>query len=113
MSPGAAALGASQAAGPFSWINQGCWLGYVASLVGTTALVSWELVVWPEWDLRRASRLLVQWEDSGALRGLGPSSESPSGLIKAHNRSAEAEAAVAASLSLAAATRTASVGAAG
>lgn len=48
---GAGALGGSIVKGPFSWVNQGCWLGYFASVVGTVALVSWEVVIWPVHDV--------------------------------------------------------------
>ena len=53
---GVAALGVSVVWGPFSWANQGCWLGYFASVAATVALVSWEIIIWPAADLRRASR---------------------------------------------------------
>jgi hypothetical protein len=47
-----AALGVSVVRGPFSWLNQACWAGFVASVALTVLLVEWEVVVWPVHDLR-------------------------------------------------------------
>ncbi|GAB4816345.1 hypothetical protein N2152v2_003391 [Parachlorella kessleri] len=58
---GVGALGGSIVTGPFSWVNQGCWLGYFASVVATVALLSWELVIWPVHDLRRVNKRLKLW----------------------------------------------------
>jgi len=52
---GAAAMGASVAWGPFSWPNQGCWLGYVASVAAMAGLLTWEIVIAPVHAARDAA----------------------------------------------------------
>ena len=65
---GAGAVGASVAWGPFSWANQGCWLGYVATVAATVGLVVWEAVVSPVRALRAVSKVRRgQWRAGGSL----------------------------------------------
>lgn len=45
------------AQGPFTWANQGCWLGYFASVAATVVLVSWEVVIWPVRDLSQLNKV--------------------------------------------------------
>ena len=52
-----AALGVSVVRGPFSWLNQACWAGFVASVALTVLLVEWEVVVWPVHDLRAVDKV--------------------------------------------------------
>ena len=40
-------MGASVAWGPFTWVNQGLWLGYFATVAATAAVISWDVVVGP------------------------------------------------------------------
>ncbi len=54
---GVAALGVSLVQGPFSWLNAGCWAGYVATVALTVALVLWEVVVWPVRELRAVDKV--------------------------------------------------------
>lgn len=51
------ALGVSVVRGPFSWLNQACWAGFVASVALTVLLVEWEVVVWPVHDLRAVDKV--------------------------------------------------------
>lgn len=60
-------MGGSIVKGPFTWVNQGCWLGYFLSVVATVLLVSWDVVVWPVRDLSRLNKVrslpgLAVWE---------------------------------------------------
>ena len=109
---GFASLGVGLLDGPFSWLNQGCWLGYAATVAASVALVSWELVLEPTAELRRADRQLALWglHDSGAgsdasargsgrvqaAAGLGEGGQPQALLIKARRRSQEGESVAAA-----------------
>lgn len=111
---GVATLGAGLARGPFSWLNQGCWLAYAATVAITVVVITWELVLVPAAELRKADRVLALWgDDSGYEGGSGGSSggdgaaaargaaggasggsigtELPPMLIKARGRSQEGE----------------------
>ncbi|EFN51571.1 hypothetical protein CHLNCDRAFT_140060 [Chlorella variabilis] len=102
---GVAALGVSLVRGPFSWLNIGCWAGYVATVALTVALVLWEVAVWPVRELRAVDKRLALWADATTAAALAAAADEalgsqlgggPGGLIKAHNRSSDAEAYVAA-----------------
>ena len=44
-------------AGPFSWANQGCWIGYFATTALTVVLVSWNIVIWPVRELSTLNKV--------------------------------------------------------
>lgn len=66
---GVATVGASVAWGPFTWANQGCWLGYVASIATMAGLLTWEVVVVPVHAAHAAARRAKkhQIRDAAAL----------------------------------------------
>lgn len=52
---GCAVMGASVVWSPFSWLNQGLWLGYFATAMVTAVLLAWALIVWPVHEMRAAT----------------------------------------------------------
>jgi hypothetical protein len=60
---GCACVGVSVVEGPFSWINQGVWLGYVATVAATCLLLSWEVVIVPVHSSHVAGRRALEWQD--------------------------------------------------
>jgi hypothetical protein len=65
---GCVCLGVSVVEGPFTWLNQAMWLGYVATVAATALLLSWEVVIVPVHSSHVAARRVLQWEDeSGQL----------------------------------------------
>jgi len=60
---GCACLGVSVVEGPFTWINQGVWLGYVATVAATALLLSWEVVIVPVHSSHVAARRALEWQE--------------------------------------------------
>lgn len=57
---GCACIGASVVTGPFNWVNQGCWLGYVATIAATVVLLTWKVVVFPVYTSHTAAKVRNQ-----------------------------------------------------
>ena len=64
---GCACVGASVVQGPFTWVNQSLWLGYVATVAATVLLLSWEMVVLPVHTSRVAAASAQQWKGQHSL----------------------------------------------
>lgn len=60
---GIGCIGASVAFSPFSWPNQGCWLGYVATVVATSCLITWKVTIYPVHEMHVASKRALAWHD--------------------------------------------------
>ena len=60
---GCACLGVSVIEGPFTWMNQAVWLGYVATVAATALLLSWEVVIVPVHSSHVAARKAFEWQE--------------------------------------------------
>lgn len=60
---GCACLGVSVVEGPFTWVNQAVWLGYVATVAATALLLSWEVVIVPVHSSHVAARRALEWQE--------------------------------------------------
>lgn len=58
---GAGAIGGSIGQTPFGWVYEGCWIGYLATVVAGVVLVVWEVVMWPARDLSRMNKVGAGW----------------------------------------------------
>lgn len=63
---GAGCVGASVAFSPFTWPNQGCWLGYVATVAATSFLITWKVTIYPVHEMHLASRRAQAWHNPEA-----------------------------------------------
>ena len=56
---GCACIGCSVITGPFNWVNQGLFVGYVVTIAATVVLLSWKVVVLPIYTAHTATTTKV------------------------------------------------------